>query len=88
VGPAVAEALRAVELAAIALLALLVCPPLLILTVAVIVPAIAVAAVVGAIALPVLAVRRFHRHRAEHVHRRYVARARAKLGKRAVRPSA
>jgi hypothetical protein len=88
-GLAVAETLRAVELAAIGLLVLLVCPPLFILAVVVIVPAIAVAAVVGMIALPVLAVRHFHRHRAAHVHRHYVARALEKLGirKRAVDPT-
>ena len=78
-GLAVAGALRVVELAAIAVLALLICPPLLILAVVVIVPAIAIAAVVGVVALPVLAVRHFHRHRGAHVHRHYVVRALTKV---------
>jgi hypothetical protein len=76
-GLAVGETIRVVELAVIAIGALLVCPPLAILAVVVIVPAIAVAVVVGAlaavIALPVFAVRHLHRHRSAephaHVHR-------------------
>jgi hypothetical protein len=73
-GLAVAETLRAAELAVIALAALLFCPPLLILAVVVVVPAIALAVVVGAvvsvIALPVFVVRHLHRHRAGEAHAR------------------
>ena len=72
VGLAVAETLRAAELAAIALIALLVCPPLAILTVVVVVPLIALAVVIGAvaavIALPVFVIRHLHRHRAPRAH--------------------
>lgn len=78
-GLAVAETIRAAELAVIALGALLVCPPLLILAVVVIVPTVASAAVVTVIALPVLVVRRFHRHRADHAHQR--VRRLAELGR-------
>jgi hypothetical protein len=71
-GLAVAGTLRTVEFAVIALIALLVCPPLAILTVVVVVPLIALALVVGAvaavIALPVFLVRHLHRHRAPHAH--------------------
>jgi hypothetical protein len=71
-GLAVAGTIRTGELAAIALLALLVCPPLAILTVVVVVPLIALAVVIGAvaavIALPVFVVRHLHRHRAPHAH--------------------
>jgi hypothetical protein len=77
VGLAVAGTLRAAELAVIVLIALLVCPPLAILTVVVVVPLIALAVVIGAvaavIALPVFVVLHLHRHRApradELVHR-------------------
>jgi hypothetical protein len=76
-GLALAETLRAGELAVIVLGSLLICPPLLILAAVVLVPAIALAAIVGAlaavIAAPVFVIRRLHRHRAgrahEHVHR-------------------
>jgi uncharacterized membrane protein len=75
-GLAVAGTIRTAEFAVIALIALLVCPPLLILTVVVVVPLIALAVVIGAvasvIALPVLVVRHLHRHRVG-------ARAQAKL---------
>jgi hypothetical protein len=87
VGLAAAETLRVAELAAIALAALLVCPPLLILLVIVVVPTVAVAGVaalvVSIVALPVLTVRHFHRHRAgqAHVHVRHLAeRGRARAG--------
>ena len=74
VGLAAAETIRVAELAVIALGALLVCPPLLILLVVVVVPTVAlaglVALVVSVIALPVLAVRHFHRHRGDHAHQR------------------
>jgi hypothetical protein len=79
-GLAVGETIRAVELAVLAIGALLICPPLAILAVVVIVPAIAVAVVVGAvasvIALPVFAVRHLHRHRSAdpHAHVRRLAR--------------
>jgi hypothetical protein len=73
-GLAVAETMRAAELAVIAIGALLICPPLAILAVVVIVPAVAVAVVVGAvasvIALPVFVIRHLHRHRAGTAHER------------------
>jgi positive regulator of sigma E activity len=69
-----AERIRVAELAAIALAALFVCPPLLILLVIVVVPVVALAAamalVVSVFALPVLVVRHFHRHRAGRAHLR------------------
>jgi hypothetical protein len=72
VGLALAGTLRAAEFAVIAVIALLVCPPLAILTVVVVVPLIALAVVIGAvaavIALPVFVVRHLHRHRAPHAH--------------------
>jgi hypothetical protein len=71
-GLALAGALRAVEFAVIAVIALLVCPPLAILTVVVVVPLLALALVVGAvaavIALPVFVVHHLHRHRGPHTH--------------------
>lgn len=70
VGLAVADTIRAVELAIVALLALLVAPPLLILAVVVIVPVAVFAAVIGAIALPVVAIRHLHRHHRAHAHER------------------
>ena len=73
-GLALAGTLRAAEFAVIALIALLVCPPLAILTVVVVVPLIALALVIGAvaavIALPVFVIRHLHRHRAPHAHAR------------------
>jgi hypothetical protein len=64
---AVAEAIRVAELAAIALIALLVSPPLMILAVVVIIPAIALTALAGLIAcivaLPVFVIRHLHRRR-------------------------
>jgi membrane protein implicated in regulation of membrane protease activity len=81
-GLAVAETLRAFELALIAIGILIICPPLLILLVIVLVPTIAIAAVVAVIALPVYAVRHFHRQDAEHNHHR-VGRL-AELGRRSV----
>ena len=73
-GLALAGTLRAGEFAVLAVIALLVCPPLAILTVVVVTPLIALALVVGAvvavIALPVLVVRHLHRHRAPHAHAR------------------
>jgi predicted membrane metal-binding protein len=71
-GLALAGTLRAAEFAVIAVIALLVCPPLAILTVVVVAPLIALAVVIGAvasvIALPVFVVRHLHRHRAPHAH--------------------
>jgi hypothetical protein len=67
-GLVAAESIRAVELAAIGLAALLVCPPLLILAVIVVVPAVALAALVAVFALPVLVVRHFHHHHAGRAH--------------------
>jgi len=74
VGADVVEAtgfgLRAVEIAAVTLLGLLVCPPLLILATIVAVPLIAigimVGAVVAAIAVPTALVRRVRRHHRAH----------------------
>jgi hypothetical protein len=61
VGLVAGETIRVAELSVLALAALLVCPPLLILAVIVIVPALAVAGVVALvaclIALPLLVVR-------------------------------
>jgi hypothetical protein len=62
--------LRVVEIAAVALLGLLVAPPFLILAVVVAAPLIAmgaiVAAVVGAIAAPIILVRRVRAHHRAH----------------------
>ena len=62
--------LRIAELALVAFLGLLVCPPLLILAVVVAVPVVAVtavvAAVVAAIALPIVLVRRVLAHHRAH----------------------
>jgi hypothetical protein len=72
VGLALAGAIRAGEFAVIAVIALLVCPPLAILTVVVVVPFIALALMVGAvaavIALPILVVHHLHHHRAPNAH--------------------
>jgi hypothetical protein len=82
-GLAVAYALRAGEVALIVLLALLVSPPLMVATVVVVVPLIALAVVTAAIAavvaLPVLVVRRLHRHRTPDAHA--VVHRLAKLGR-------
>jgi hypothetical protein len=71
-GLAIAWGLRAAELTLIALIALLVSPPLMVAVVVVVVPLIALAVVVGAvaavIALPVLVVRHLHRRRSPHAH--------------------
>jgi positive regulator of sigma E activity len=71
-GLVAAETIRVAETAAIALAALLVCPPLLILLVIVVVPTVALAGLVALVAsvfaLPVLVVRHFHRHRAGRAH--------------------
>jgi hypothetical protein len=71
-GLALAGTIRAAELAVIVLIALLVCPPLAILTVVVVVPLIALAVVIGAvaavIALPVFVIHHLHRQRAPHAH--------------------
>jgi len=71
-GLALAGTLRTAELAVIALIALLVCPPLAILCVVVVVPllvlALVIGAVVAAIALPVFVVRHLHGHRTAHAH--------------------
>jgi hypothetical protein len=73
-GLALAETIRAAELAVVAIAVLLISPPLLILAVVVIVPAVAIAAVVGAlvsaIALPVYVVRHLHRHGEHRAHAR------------------
>src|SRR5690349_17383219 len=73
-GLAVAETLRAAELAVIAIGALLICPPLAILAAIVVVPTVALALVVGAvvavISLPVFVIRHLHHHRAGTAHER------------------
>jgi len=67
-GLALAGTIRAGEFVVIAVIALLVCPPLAILTVVVVVPLIALAVVIGAIAaviaLPVFVIGHLHHHRA------------------------
>jgi hypothetical protein len=73
-GLALAETIRAGELAVIVLGSLLICPPLFILAAVVIVPTIILAVVVGAvaavIAAPVFAIRHLHRHRSGSAHER------------------
>jgi len=81
VGFALAATLRIGELALIALAAVFIAPPLVILAVVVVVPLIVLGAVFALVALPVVAVRRVHRHRSAHPHhlvRRLVARAERK----------
>jgi hypothetical protein len=72
VGIAVVATLRFAELFAIAVAAVFVAPPLVILVVVVAVPAIAltalVALVAGVIAAPVFLIRHVHRHRSAHAH--------------------
>jgi hypothetical protein len=72
VGLVIAWSLRTAELALIALIALLVCPPLMVATVVVVVPLIALAVVIGAvaavIALPVFVVRHLHARRTPRAH--------------------
>jgi hypothetical protein len=69
-GLAAGEALRAVEVAAVVLLGLLVCPPLAILAVVVVVPLLVTALVVGLLAAvlstPYLLVHHFRGHRGGH----------------------
>ena len=71
-GLAIAYMLRAAEVALIVLIALLVCPPLMIAAFVVVAPlaliAVVVAALAAVIALPVLVVRRLHRHRTPDAH--------------------
>jgi hypothetical protein len=67
VGLAAALALRAVEVCAVVLLGLLVCPPLLILTFLVIAPLVVAAVVVSLVAAaPYLLVRRLRGHHVPH----------------------
>ena len=69
-GLAVGEALRAVEVAAVVLLGLLVCPPLAILAVVVVVPLLVTALVLGLLAAvlstPYLLVHHFRGHHGGH----------------------
>jgi hypothetical protein len=85
VGLALAGTIRVAELAVIVVIALLVCPPLAILTVVVVVPLIALALVIGAvaavIALPVFVVHHLHRHRATHAHAHALVHRVAQLGR-------
>jgi hypothetical protein len=83
-GVAAAESLRAVEVAAVVLLGLLVCPPLAILAVVVVVPLLVTALVLGLIvavvSAPYLLVHHFRGHHRGHLpllaHRlRHAARA-------------
>jgi hypothetical protein len=82
-GVAVAATLRIAELAAFAVAAVFVAPPLVILVVVVVLPLIALAAliglVVGVVAVPVVVVRHAHRHRAAHAH--HVVRRLADVGR-------
>ena len=68
---AAGEALRAVEVAAVVFLGLLVCPPLMILVVVVVVPFVVVALVLGLVAAvlatPYLFVQHFRGHRGVHL---------------------
>ena len=70
-GLAAAETLRAVEVATVVLVGLLVCPPLMILAVVVVVPLLAVALVVGLIAAvlsaPYLLVHHLRGHDRRHL---------------------
>jgi hypothetical protein len=70
VGFAAGEALRAVEVAAVVLLGLLVCPPLAILVVVVVVPLLVIALVVALLAavltVPYLIVQHFRSHHGGH----------------------
>ena len=70
-GAAAAGALRAVEVAAVVLIGLLVCPPLAILAVVVVVPLLAAALVVGllvaVLSLPYLLVHHFRHPDGRHV---------------------
>jgi hypothetical protein len=70
-GLAAAETLRAVEVATVVLLGLLVCPPLMILAVVVVLPLLAVALVVGLIAAvlsaPYLLVHHLRGHDRRHL---------------------
>jgi hypothetical protein len=71
VGDAAGDAARAVEVAAVVFLGLLVCPPLMILVVVVAVPLLATALVLGLLAAvlwtPYLLVRHFRGHRGGHL---------------------
>jgi predicted membrane metal-binding protein len=71
-GVAAVVTIRIVELAAIAVAALLIVPPLAILVAVVVLPAIAltvlIALVAAVVAVPVFLVRHAHRHRAAHAH--------------------
>jgi hypothetical protein len=87
-GVAAADGLRAVEVAAIVLIGLLVCPPLAILAVVVVVPLLAIALVLGllvaVVTAPYLLFHHFRGHRRAHLpllaHRlRHAARALADL---------
>src|SRR3954449_7103803 len=71
VADAAGDALRAVEVAAVVFLGLLVCPPLMILVVVVAVPLLATALALGLLAAvlwtPYLVVRHFRGHRGGHL---------------------
>lgn len=71
VGVAVAGALRAVDVAAVVLIGLLVCPPLAILLFLVVAPLLAMALVLGLLAavlsVPYLLVQHFRGHRGGHL---------------------
>ena len=70
-GLAAGEALRAVEIAGVVLLGLLVCPPLAILAVLVVIPALVIALILGVIAAvlsaPYLLVHHFRGHDRRHL---------------------
>jgi membrane protein YdbS with pleckstrin-like domain len=78
VGIAVATTARVIEAAAIGVATVFIAPPLVILAVVVVVPLLVIGAVASIFVLPVLAIRRIHRHRSEHPHQwvhRLMARA-------------
>ena len=77
-GIAVATTARVIEAAAIGVATIFIAPPLVILAVVVVVPLLVIGAVASIFVLPVLAIRRIHRHRSEHPHQwvhRLLARA-------------
>lgn len=81
VGLAAAESLRAVQVAAVVLLGLLICPPLAILAVVVVVPMVLIALVVGVLSLPYLLV---HHFRSGHGRHTALLRVRLRAAGRAV----
>jgi hypothetical protein len=79
-GIAAVAAIRGAELAVLAVAAVFIAPPLVILGAIVLIPAAALALVAAAIAVPVLVIRDIHRHRAGHAH--HLVRRLAERGRR------